>query len=153
MLVLSLSLNNLLLKFTHSLFLITLLAAIIFAVSDIHAQKTQMEDSIKGNWGGEHISLEITDSGVNIELDCAHAVVKSPLKPDQSGRFEFAGIYTQQIGGAVRQNAVNPSYRIKIAGQIRGKKMTLTIRRQSTGKSLGIFKLTQGKEPFIVKCL
>ncbi len=112
-----------------------------------------MKDSIKGNWGGKHISLEITDAGVNIEFDCANAVVKSPLKLDQNGRFGTAGIYTPQFGGPVRQNAINPSYRVKIAGQIRHKKMTLTIKRQSTGKSLGNFKLNQGKEPFLVKCL
>lgn len=112
-----------------------------------------MKVSIKGNWGGEHISLKITDSGASIELDCAGVVVESPLKPDQNGSFKATGIYAQESGGPVRQNDANLSFRVKIIGQIRGKKITLTIKRQSTGKSLGTFKLIQGKEPFVVKCL
>ncbi len=143
-------------KFLWLLCLIVLTAG--FAVGNVSAQtksskQKQVKSSIKGNWGGKHIGLEITDSGATIEFDCARAVVEKPIIADQNGHFSIIAIYTQQSGGPVRQNSIDPSYRVKISGQILNKKMTLIIKRQSNNKSLGTFKLNYGAEPFLVRCL
>ena len=35
----------------------------------------QNTNDLKGTWGGDHISMEVTDSGAEIEYDCAHGSV------------------------------------------------------------------------------
>ena len=41
-----------------------------------------------GLWGGEHISLEVTEQGATIEYDCAHATIEQRIALDRRGRFD-----------------------------------------------------------------
>lgn len=116
------------------------------------SKQTIMKSSVHGNWGGEHIALIIDQSGATIDFDCAHAVVDRALTTDARGNFSVTAIYTPESVGPTRQNNPNQSYRVKIWGHVRGGRMTLNIKRQSTNKSLGTFKLRQNEEPFLVKC-
>ena len=115
-------------------------------------KQTRVKNAVKGIWGGKHIRLEITDSGANLEFDCAHAVVIRPIIPDKNGYFSIFADYTPESFGPVLRDSPVQSYRVKISAQIRNRKMTLTIKRQSTNKLLGTFMLAQNQEPFLVKC-
>jgi len=36
----------------------------------------------RGVWGGQHIRAEVTDSGADIEFDCAHGTIDQPIVLD-----------------------------------------------------------------------
>jgi hypothetical protein len=46
-----------------------------------------------GVWGGEHIRVEVSDSGADIEFDCARGTISQPLTLDAQGRFKLQGTY------------------------------------------------------------
>jgi hypothetical protein len=153
---------------------IALYTAIIFAVSgyaninnnlknDLSVQvdkliKTEfksnavMSDSIIGSWGGKHISVEITGQGANIEFDCAHAKINEKITLDKRNRFDASGTYVEERGGPIRLNEKSNGFAAKFIGQIKGKQMTLTIKRKDNNKIIGTFTLIRGEEPFLVKC-
>ena len=41
-----------------------------------------------GVWGGEHIRMEVNDSGADIEFDCARGSISQRLELDDKGRFK-----------------------------------------------------------------
>src|SRR4051812_11658831 len=51
-----------------------------------------------GAWGGEHISMNVTDSGATLQLDCAHATIDQPMRADPDGYFRLVGAYTAEGG-------------------------------------------------------
>ena len=105
-----------------------------------------------GNWGGEHISLELTAQGGTVEFDCAHGVITRKLVLDRSGRFDVPGTYVEERGGPVRSNEQSKEFPVRYTGSIKNGKLRLTITRSDTKKSLGTFTLTHGQEAFLVKC-
>lgn len=128
-------------------FLQSLLVVSILAVSFTY------EDLPPSNWGGQHVSLEITKTGGKLEFDCAHGELEGKLRLDQQGRFSLEGIYVEEHGGPTREANAPKNIAVIYAGQIiGGSKMKLTIKRKDSKKSLGAFRLKRGEEPFIVKC-
>ena len=57
-----------------------------------------------GVWGGEHINAEVTESGVEIEFDCAHGSIPTRVVIDARGRFNVRGKFTAEHGGAFRRD-------------------------------------------------
>src|ERR1051325_6023659 len=55
-----------------------------------------------GVWGGEHISLEVTASGGNLDFDCAHGAITEKIVPGHDGRFAVKGTYAAEHGGPGR---------------------------------------------------
>jgi hypothetical protein len=105
-----------------------------------------------GTWGGEHISLKATERGVEIEFDCAHAVINRRIVTDRRGRFDVSGTYVEEHGGPVREGERTGSYTVRFTGRITGETMTLTVRRGDAKESIGTFTLVYGREPELVKC-
>jgi hypothetical protein len=105
-----------------------------------------------GTWGGEHVSLQVTERGAAVEFDCAHATIERRIILDRRGRFDIAGTHVEERGGPVRENENPDSYPVRFTGQVSGKKMRLTVRRTDTRELIGTFTLVRGQEPFLVKC-
>ena len=105
-----------------------------------------------GLWGGEHISMEVTEQGAMVEYDCAHATIDRRIALDRRGRFDVSGMQTQEHGGPVRQNEQLASYPVRFAGQVEGKRMKLSVRNSATKELVGIFTLVYGSEPKLRKC-
>ncbi len=105
-----------------------------------------------GLWGGEHISMEITERGAKVEYDCAHATINQRIALDRRGRFDVSGIQVQEHGGPVRQNEQATGYPVRFAGQVNGKTMKLSVRNSATKELVGIFMLVYGSDPKIRKC-
>jgi hypothetical protein len=105
-----------------------------------------------GMWGGEHIGMEVTRNGAKVEYDCAHGTIGRRIVPDRRGRFDLPGTYTEESGGPVRRDARANVYAVRYAGQVRGGRMSLTVRRSGSGEVLGKFTLVRGQEPSIFKC-
>ena len=105
-----------------------------------------------GPWGGEHISMEVTERGATIEYDCAHATINQRITLDRRGRFDVSGMQVQEHGGPVRQNEQSTGYPARFAGQVNGKTMKLSVRNSATKELVGTFTLVYGSEPKIRKC-
>jgi len=106
-----------------------------------------------GIWGGDHISLSITDTSTHLELDCAHGDIPSVPTLDSQGRFQIAGTYTREHGGPIRQGEVPDSHPAIYSGQVASTTMTLTIRVSDVNESIGVFTLVSGSPGRVFKCL
>ena len=106
-----------------------------------------------GIWGGDHISLSITDTSTHLELDCAHGDIPSVLTLDSQGQFQIAGTYTREHGGPIRQAEVPDSHPAIYSGQVASTTMTLTIRLSDVNESIGGFTLVSGSHGRVFKCL
>ena len=126
---------------------ICLLALSIVAASSKEKQKVQ-----NGLWGGNHISMEITDSGAKIEYDCAHGTIDQPVMVNRKGKFNLAGSHTRETGGPVRSDAEPNTRPARFTGRVAGNSIRLTVTLTDTGETLGVFSLTLGEEPQVFKC-
>jgi len=105
-----------------------------------------------GTWGGEHISLQVSEHDATVEFDCAHATIARSMVLDARGRFSVAGTYFEEHGGPVRQGAQDGGYAVRFAGQVEGARMKLNITRAGSGRRIGSFTLVHNREPSLVKC-
>jgi hypothetical protein len=106
---------------------------------------------LKGNWGGQHISMEITDAGAEIEYDCAHGRIAEKIVPDANGKFTAKGVHVRERPGPVREGEENEqaaSYR----GSINDDAMTLTVTLIKNNETVGTFTLMHGKSGRVFKC-
>jgi hypothetical protein len=104
-----------------------------------------------GQWGGQHVGMEVTDSGAELEFDCAHGRIVEPLALDASGRFDAKGTYTPEQPGPRREDE-SSARNVRYSGRVEGSSMTLTIGAGEGSADLGSFRLERGRTPAIRKC-
>ena len=117
--------------------------------------KTPVENNDKlatGVWGGDHIRAEVTESGAQIEFDCAHGAIDQTIVLNSKGGFDVAGKFTPQHGGPVRDDEENKGISVHYVGTIRGSELSLTITNADTKESIGDYILTHGNEGRVMKC-
>src|SRR5205823_9235109 len=98
-----------------------------------------------GTWGGEHVVLELTERGGELEFDCARGRFDGPLRVDAKGRFDVKGTFTPQHGGPIRRDEKELHIDTRYVGHVAGKTMTLKLLRGE--KDLGSFTLVHGARP------
>ena len=106
---------------------------------------------VTGDWGGDHIRLTLTDSGGQIEYDCARGVIGLPLRPDTNGGFVVPGFHYRGHGGPIRIDEPVDSSPASYSGTIRDNVMKIDVRLPSD--SLGPYILTKGGEARVFRCL
>ena len=106
----------------------------------------------KGVWGGQHIRLDVTYSGANIEYDCANSTIDEPIILDRQGNFDVRGKYMPEHGGPVRRDEESNRYSVRYVGHARDKELTLAITSPDKKETIGNFTLTQGSEGRVMKC-
>ncbi len=114
-------------------------------------QNTKIESVQKGTWAGEHIHLEATEQGGQVEYDCAHGSIDQRIVLDARGHFKVKGTHVRERGGPVRKGEEDGKP-AQFSGQVTGDKMTLTVTDTASGESLGEFILTYGQSPRLMKC-
>lgn len=107
---------------------------------------------LPGVWGGEHIRFEVTETGANVEYDCARGTVEGKIVVDARGRFGVNGLHYEERGGPVRLGDEASGYRVRLSGRVGGSLMKLTVTRAGTRKVIGTFDLARDREPMLVKC-
>ncbi len=131
------------------------LFAILFVLG-VPAVFGQQEDkNPAGNpevWGGEHVSLVMSQENATLEFDCAEGVVTNPIRPDANGDFTAAGTYTPQRGGPVRKDSPPADLPATYKGTIRGNTMHLQVVLADAGASPPAMTLTRGATGHVVKC-
>ena len=103
-----------------------------------------------GTWGGEHIILEVSEKGAEVEFDCAHGQISQPVALNQQGDFDVPGTFSLEHGGPVRRDEQVTSNPARYSGHVRGDTMTLTVTREK--ENIGTFTLTRGGKPVLRKC-
>jgi hypothetical protein len=106
-----------------------------------------------GVWGGEHIRMEVSDSGADIEFDCARGSISQRLELDDKGRFQVQGIYMAEspapaaVDGRLTASGVKATY----TGTLNGSSLHLEvfIEGQDTPRT---FDLVQGDQGHLAKC-
>src|SRR5690349_24512123 len=56
----------------------------------------------RGDWGGDHINMNVGDTSAKIEYDCAQGFIQGPLVVDDEGKFNLHGTFTPERGGPTR---------------------------------------------------
>src|SRR5690242_7021585 len=83
----------------------------------------------RGEWGGEHISMNVADRSAKLEFDCAHGYINGPLSVDGEGKFQLRGTFTPERGGPVRADESSREQPATYSGEIKGEKtMTLILK-------------------------
>jgi hypothetical protein len=116
------------------------------------SSKTRRKKLPLGVWGGEHISMEVTDRRATIEYDCAHGTINERIMLDRRGRFDVSGMQIPEHGGPVTRDEQASGYPARFAGQVTGKKMMLTVTNVATREIIGTFTLVKGVEAILRKC-
>jgi hypothetical protein len=105
-----------------------------------------------GVWGGEHLRMDVTESGANLEYDCASSTIDEPIIVDGNGKFDVKGKYSPQHGGPIRRDEETNSPSARYVGHVKDGEMTLTITIADKKEPIGSFNLTQGSEGRLMKC-
>jgi hypothetical protein len=106
-----------------------------------------------GVWGGEHIRIEVTDAGADIEFDCARGTISQPMQLDAQGRFRVQGSYKAEtpapaaVDGGSNGSGVKATYTGVLSGS--NLRLEVLIEGQDTPK---IFDLVQGDQGHLAKC-
>jgi hypothetical protein len=142
------------LKAMASLILIKRLPIFILALGSIlvpeGVRAADGDPIARGTWGGEHILLEVSETGANVEMDCAHGQVPQPMTLGRHGDFDIAGTFTAEHGGPVRRDESPQPAPARYFGRVEGDTMSLTV---TLGKDkVGDFTLTRGSHPNLTKC-
>ena len=106
-----------------------------------------------GSWGGDHISLTVTDAGGHAEFDCAHGDIPNPWVVDSRQTFTVRGTYVRDRGGPVLIGEPPDSHPANYVGSVTADTMTLTVELTDTKDVIGTFTLFRGAPARVVKCL
>jgi hypothetical protein len=130
---------------------ISMIALLVLTSSTARVQAAPGSRSVpSGVWGGEHVVLQVSEKGADVEFDCAHGQITQALTTDEHGDFEATGTFTPEHGGPVRRDETRPISSARYTGYVGGEGMTLTI---TLGKeNVGTFTLTHGSRPMLTKC-
>ena len=106
-----------------------------------------------GVWGGEHIRMEVNDSGADIEFDCARGSISQRLELDDKGRFKVEGLYMADTPApaAVESGFTASGVKATYSGTLSGSSLRLEvfIEGQDMPRS---FDLVQGDQGHLAKC-
>lgn len=105
----------------------------------------------RGEWGGDHISMNVGEGSAKIEYDCAHGFIQGPLVVDDEGKFRLRGTFTPERGGPVRLGDTPPEQPATYSGELKGDTMTLILKIGDSDDT-ETFTLEKGKTGNLVKC-
>ena len=105
-----------------------------------------------GEWGGEHMRLDVHDSVALAEFDCAHGRVDMPILV-LDNQFVSTGWFTPEHGGPIREGEHVTPLRARYSGVVAGGRMTVTVLLTDEARSAGTFSLQRGSSARVFKCL
>ncbi len=105
-----------------------------------------------GNWGGLHAGMVVSDTGAEVQYDCAAGRVTAPMLLDAHGDFDLPGLYIRTGPGPVPANdSLVPKFPVRYTGHTDGKTMTFTVSGDSVPAQR--FDMTYGGNPNVMKCV
>jgi hypothetical protein len=116
------------------------------------SSKEKTDSTAEGIWGGPHVRLSMSEEGIQIEFDCAHGTINTPLVTDAQGRFDRLGTFVREGPGPIRVGRTPGARSARYSGRIEGKTMTLNVNLTEPDQPLGTYTLAQGSEGRLWKC-
>jgi len=116
------------------------------------SSKEKNDPTAEGIWGGPHVRLSMSEEAIQIEFDCAHGTINTPLGTDAQGRFDRPGTFVREGPGPIRVGRAPSARSARYSGRIEGKTMTLSVNLTEPDQPLGTYTLTQGSEGRLWKC-
>lgn len=108
---------------------------------------------VTGEWGGTHLGLVASETGADLEYDCAEGRIAGPVRPDSRGRFSVTGQHFPGHGGPIRVDEEKVQRPARYDGSVLGDRMTLTVTLTDSNEVIGTFTLVQGASPYVFKCV
>ncbi|HEX8220471.1 MAG TPA: hypothetical protein VF914_14840 [Chloroflexia bacterium] len=107
----------------------------------------------EGNWGGEHLAINVSATGMHIEFDCAHASFEGPISV-VNGAFEAPGTFVRETGVQMDPELAPQGQPAVINGKVNGATLTITITVNGDRASqVGPLNATRDQTPVIRKCM
>jgi hypothetical protein len=111
---------------------------------------TPVSPDLRGQWGGPHLNLTITDGGGTAEFDCARGAL-DPLGPATPGHaFTATGTFIHEAGPEPIEG--RPRRPARFTGVTRKGRLSLTVTLTDLNEILGPFVLERGITVPLVKC-
>ena len=110
------------------------------------------EGQVTGLWGGDHISIEVTEGGASIVYDCARGSINEKIVPDRSGKFVARGFHVKGHPGPTRLGEDTKGEAANYVGSLDGETMTLSVYLRESNEMVGSFTVTYGKMGRIRRC-
>ncbi len=129
---------------------LALLLAAGAAACSSHAPSPSVLPS--GQWGGDHVRLDVTASSTTIEFDCAHGSVDGPWSLRGDGSFDENGVYVREHGGPTVAGEPVDSQPARYSGRLDGSSLSFTAYLQD-GSSVGPFVAVLGQAARVFKCV
>ncbi len=92
-----------------------------------------------GVWGGEHIRMEVSNSGADLEFDCARGSISQRLQVDDKGGFKVEGMY-------IAESPANAAVDGGFAGHSAGRGVKATYSGTLSGSSLRLEVYVEGQD-------
>jgi hypothetical protein len=124
------------------------LAAALFSPVQVVSALEKPHTLATGVWGGDHVTMNVTDGGAQLEFDCASGEISEPLNVDAAGDFDVRGKYAGEHPGPTRDE--DTSTPVRYRGHIDHDSLDLTIMHEK--ETVGTFTLTRGRETILRKC-
>jgi len=158
-------------KDTLSLFsLLPLMLALFWQGSSCHSNRTNNNSArndnhtmntnstapqgsgVKGTWGAQGISMEVSDNGAEIGYDCAHGSITEKIVLDAQGHFSVRGLHVKEHPGPIRLGEDQSGQPARYSGTVSGETMSLTVTLSESKETIGTYTLTHGKSGRIRRC-
>jgi hypothetical protein len=110
------------------------------------------QKKLTGEWGGQGISMVVTEAGATLDFDCATGTITEVIVPDSDGKFSVKGLFARQRPGPTREGDDNEGQPAVYSGAVEGENLTLTITLERNNEKAGTFKLVHGKPARIRRC-
>ncbi|MDQ5823844.1 MAG: hypothetical protein M3441_06465 [Chloroflexota bacterium] len=107
----------------------------------------------EGTYGGDHMAISVSATGMHIEFDCARASFEGPISV-VNGQFKAKGTFTRELGVQLDPDMMPPAQPAVLNGTLNGNALTITITLEGdAGMQVGPLTATRGKEPLLRKCM
>jgi hypothetical protein len=112
----------------------------------------QGADETENVWGGEHVAMELTSTGANLDFDCAVGTITEPLEFRRDGTYRAAGTYRRERPGPVTRNGNAAEVPAVYVATIKGNTMELRVMLVKNDETVGTFTLARGDPGHVMKC-
>jgi hypothetical protein len=99
---------------------------LVFMVMPLGDAAFAARPHLDGVWGGDRARLIATDSGANLELECADGSIQGPIQPADDGTFTAVGTFASRGPGPQRVDAPAPPV-VRYAGSVTNDLLTLSV--------------------------
>lgn len=132
--------------------LLVLISLVLLIGSLAAGRPRRMQRLQTGTWGGSHINIQVEPGSAKVNYDCANGTINGPLTIDSKGRFNWRGTHSRERPGPTRIDETANGSAAIYSGQIKGDKMTLTLKMANSNEAGETFTLTRGAGGRVFKC-